>query len=256
MRREMFIGDGPPGGLSKAAGPVDDEAQAFWLKNLLQADAFTRWVVEEISPWIGGRLLEIGGGIGTYTAEFAPLCESVTSVDLNKEFVAEAKQRLKSFKNVEIIHGDATEEQPVARQGDGYDSIVLLDVLEHIEFDNDFVKSLWRRLKPGGRLILKVPAMPALYSPMDEAIGHWRRYSKKTLLTALQVANLEPLYVGNFNAFAVPGWFLNGRMLKRRHPPAEQIALFNKIVPIIRHLDRAARQICGISLIGVGRRAI
>ena len=67
-------------------------------------------------------------------------------------------------------------------------------------------------------------------------------------------AGLEAVRVWSFNAAAVPAWWWNGRLLKRRSPPQEQVALYNRLVPILRPLDRLARLFCGISLIAVARR--
>jgi 2-polyprenyl-3-methyl-5-hydroxy-6-metoxy-1,4-benzoquinol methylase len=233
---------------------TDQDVQAFWLENLLQADAFTKWVVEEISPYLGQRALEVGGGIGTYTSEFAARCRTVVSVDMEASFVEEARRRLAKFANVEVVCGDATQIELSAPNNRGFDTVILLDVLEHIELDVELLRRLYNRLSPGGHLIIKVPAMPSLYSPMDKAIGHWRRYNKSGLGSVMRQAGFDVVDVWQFNAFAVAGWWLNGRLLKRRSPPGEQIALFNRLVPILRPIDKVARRLCGISLIGVGRR--
>jgi SAM-dependent methyltransferase len=228
--------------------------QDFWLQNLLKADAFTRWVVDEISPWLGQRVLEVGCGVGTYTAELAVGSRNIVSVDMESGFVEQAIQRVGPLPNVQIICADATQIDIPTPHNEGFDTVILLDVLEHIEHDVDLLVRLRSRVMPGGHLVLKVPAMPSLYSPMDQAIGHWRRYDKNTLRSVIQRAGFEVVNVWPFNAFAVPGWWLNGKVLKRRSPPGEQIDFFNRLVPILCPLDRVARLVCGISLIAIGRR--
>jgi SAM-dependent methyltransferase len=235
---------------------TDTAVQAFWLENLSQADAFTRWVLSEISPWLGQRVLEVGCGIGTYTAEMAAGgSRQIVAMDMEQAFVDEAVRRLRQYPNVQLICGDATAAETLKSNDEAFDTVVLLDVLEHIEDDVALLARLRARLGPGGHLILKVPAMPSLFSPMDEAIGHWRRYDKSGLSEVIARAGLEVVHVWSFNAAAVPGWWWNGRALKLRSPPKEQVALFNRLVPMLRPLDRLARLFCGISLFAVARRS-
>jgi 2-polyprenyl-3-methyl-5-hydroxy-6-metoxy-1,4-benzoquinol methylase len=235
---------------------TDTAVQAFWLQHLSQADAFTRWVLDEISPWLGQRILEVGCGIGTYTAELAVGARHITAMDMERAFVDEAVRRLRQHPNVQLICGDATVADAAKQNGAAFDTVILLDVLEHIENDRALLTRLGARLEPGGHLILKVPAMSLLYSPMDEAIGHWRRYDKAGLTEVVSGAGLEVVRIWSFNAAAVPAWWWNGRVLKRRSPPQEQVALYNRLVPVLRPLDHLARLLCGISLFAVARRPL
>jgi len=173
---------------------------------------------------------------------------------MERAFVDEAVRRLGQHPNVRLICGDATAADAPKPNDEAFDTVVLLDVLEHIEDDVALLAGLGARLGPGGHLILKVPAMPSLYSPMDEAIGHWRRYDKKGLIEVISRAGLEVVRIWAFNAAAVPGWWWNGRVLKLRSPPQEQVALYNRLVPVLRPLDRLARLFCGVSLLAVARR--
>jgi 2-polyprenyl-3-methyl-5-hydroxy-6-metoxy-1,4-benzoquinol methylase len=235
---------------------TDTAAQSFWLQSLSKADAFTRWVLGEISPWLGQRVLEVGCGIGTYTEEMAVGTREIVAMDMERSFVDAAVHRLGHRSNVRLICGDATKADAAQPDEEAFDTVVLLDVLEHIEDDVALLKGLRARLAPGGHLILKVPAMPSLYSPMDAAIGHWRRYDKRALRETMTRAGLEIVRVWSFNAAAVPGWWWNGRVRKLRTPPQEQVALFGRLVPVLRPLDRLARLVCGVSLLAVARRPL
>ena len=234
----------------------DVVAQSDWLQSLSGADAFTNWVISEISPWLSGRVLEVGCGIGTYTIEIAKRAREVISFDLESRFVNQAAQRVRHCQNVKVFCGDATGFDLAAPDDGGFDAVVLLDVLEHIENDASLVERLVARLVPGGCLILKVPAMSSLYSPIDAAIGHLRRYNKKEICNLINRTGLEDLRVWSFNAFAVPAWWWNGRVLKRRSCPSQQVVCFNRLIPVVRPLDRLARSFCGISLFAVARRPI
>jgi SAM-dependent methyltransferase len=235
---------------------TDTAVQAFWLQHLSKAEAFTRWVLDEISPWLGQRILEVGCGIGTYTAELAVGSRKITAMDMERKFVDEAVRRLGRHPNVRVICGDATAPDWSAPNDEAFDTVILLDVLEHIEDDVALLARLGTKLAAGGHLVLKVPAMPSLYSPMDQAIGHWRRYDKTGLSEVIARAGLEVVDIWSFNAAAVPAWWWNGRVLKRRSPPQEQVALYSRLVPVLRPLDRWARLLCGISLFAVARRPL
>jgi SAM-dependent methyltransferase len=230
--------------------------QRFWLHNLASADAFVQWVIDEISPWLGHDILEVGCGIGTYTVALAKGGRRIVSIDIEDAFITDATLRAKRFPNVHFVCGDITNANVLLPGEDGFDTVILLDVLEHIEDDADLLSSLRAKLSPGGHLILKVPAMPSLYSSMDRAIGHWRRYDKNSLSEVVQRAGFEIVEMWWFNAFGIPGWWWNGRVARRQAPSEEQIANFNRLTPLFRRLDRVLRLICGSSLIAIGRRPL
>ena len=226
-------------------------AQDFWLASLDDAGRFNRWVFDRIAPCLSGDILEVGCGTGTFTALMALAGHRVTAVDINPGYVEKAKARLATQSGVSIVAGDAAKMTWAAR----FDTIVLLDVLEHIEDDVGCLRQLAACLAPGGRVVVKVPAGAWLYSPLDAAIGHYRRYSKKTLRRVFAEASLVPGDERYFNAAGVPGWWLNGRVLKRITPPQEQIRIFETIVPLLRAVEAVARPF-GLSIIANAVRPI
>ena len=199
---------------------------------------------------MGPSVLEVGCGTGNFTLLLAESGRRVTGVEVNADYVVQARKRLKSWPNVQVMCGDAT----TAEWTETFDSIVLLDVLEHIETDVDFLGRVRQTLKPGGRLILKVPAGPWLYSPMDRAIGHYRRYDRPSLDKAIQTAGMDVATMRYFNLPGTLGWWLNGRVLKRTIPPSEQISLFESLVPLLRASESLVSPPFGLSLIAVCKR--
>jgi SAM-dependent methyltransferase len=229
----------------------DSLAQDFWLANLGTADAYTRWVLDEVRPWLGQRILEVGCGTGTYTVPLGLAGHELVSIDIDPEYVEQATQNTATLPKVTVLQADAT--TGVSTLGTPFDSVMMLDVLEHIEDDVAMLQRLRGTLKPGGRIILKVPAIRALHSSMDQAIGHWRRYDRASLQDALSRAGFETERLWFFNAPAVFGWWLNGRLLGRTTPPSAQLTLFNRLVPVLRPVDRLFRHVIGLSLFAVGR---
>ncbi|MGF1500168.1 MAG: class I SAM-dependent methyltransferase, partial [Elainellaceae cyanobacterium] len=181
---------------------MKDGAQTFWLENLKFASHYNQWIFSQIQPYLGAEVLEVGCGNGNFSVLIAPQCDRLVALDLDKDYVQQTRMRLRGNHRVEVLMADATQ----FNCDRSFDTIVMLDVLEHIEDDVGTLCTLSRLLKPGGRLVLKVPALEALYSPMDRAIGHYRRYRKATLKAAFEAAGLQASQVWYFNLAGIPGW--------------------------------------------------
>ena len=127
-------------------------------------------------------------------------------------------------------------------------------MLEHIADDRGAVRAPARDAQPGGRLVLLVPAHQALYGTIDEAIGHHRRYEREDLdAPARRVPGSRSRATSTSTRPSIPGWFLNGRLLKRRSVPGVQARLANRLVPLYR-LERRFNLPFGLSVIAVARR--
>lgn len=225
-------------------------AQTFWLENLKFADRYNGWIFSQIFPYLGHEVLEVGCGNGNFTVLLAEQCSQVVAVDLSEEYVMTAKARLTEKSGVKVLLADATQTQWTR----SFDTIVMLDVLEHIESDVETLRLLRKCLKPGGKLIVKVPALDCLYSNMDKAIGHYRRYNKKVMIKTFRAAGFSKSLVWYFNFAGIPGWWLNGKVLGRTTPPAEQVDLFNKIVPLLSTLEKSVKPPLGLSLFAVATK--
>lgn len=220
-------------------------AQDFWLNHLGQAQQFNDWVFSRFRRHLGRNILEIGCGSGNFTVLMAASGYQVTGCDIHAPYVAEASGRLAPYVGSRAILADAT----VMDFGHVFDTVVLLDVLEHVRDDIGLLRRLREILPPGGRLILKVPAFQLLYCNMDRAIGHFRRYSRASLRRCLREAGFEIVEQGYFNIAAMAGWFLNGVVLGRTTPPEGQIDAFERLVPFLRRFERICPLPLGASLI-------
>ena len=225
---------------------MKNDAQTFWLENLKSADRYNNWIVEQIKPYLGNNVLEVGCGNGNFTVFLAQECDRVTGIDINKEYVEVAKKRLVKQAGVTILQEDVTKLQ----SRNSFDTIIMLDVLEHIENDIATLQQLNTLLQPQGKLIIKVPALNYIYGEMDRAIGHYRRYNKNTLADTFQKANLAQPKVWYFNIAGIPGWWFNS-ILKRTTPPSQQVNLFNKVVPILSTVESIVKPPVGLSLFAV-----
>ena len=165
----------------------DRTAQDFWLANLGAADRFNRWVLSRFERHLGPDVLEVGCGSGNFTVLIAARGHRVTGVDIEPAYVEAARHRLAPFPDARVSCDDAT----TAEWSERFDTVVALDVIEHIEGDREFLTRLAGVLKPGGKLVVKVPAGPSLMSTLDRVVGHYRRYDKRSLADTLGAAGLD-----------------------------------------------------------------
>jgi SAM-dependent methyltransferase len=119
-----------------------------------------------------------------------------------------------------------------------FDTVICLNVVEHLENDFGALRNIREALEENGRAIVLVPCGPGLYGTLDKVLGHYRRYSKAqfTELAARAGFQLEALV--SFNRFGSPAWWLNGRLLRRETFGLWQIKMLNFLTPLVRVIDR------------------
>ena len=226
-------------------------AQDVWLDHLQSATQYNQWIFAHLQPHLKGRTLEVGCGTGNFTELIAQNCPQLVAVDLNSDYASQTKARLSNYNHVEVTAADATQMDST----EPFDTIILLDVLEHIEKDVELLQRLRSYLAPDGTLILKVPAIHSLYNALDEAVGHYRRYTPQTLRAAIANASFTDITIQYFNTVGILGWWLNGSVLKRVTPPGEQVGLFDRCVPLFRAVESAVPCPIGLSLFATAVRS-
>jgi SAM-dependent methyltransferase len=122
-------------------------------------------------------------------------------------------------------------------RGKEFDTIVCLNVVEHIEDDVAALQNFAGVLEDGGRAVILVPCGPGLYGSLDEVLGHFRRYTERGLIEAARTAEFRVDRVLKFNKPGVPAWWLNGRVLRKRTFGLGQIRMLNALTPIFRMVD-------------------
>jgi 2-polyprenyl-3-methyl-5-hydroxy-6-metoxy-1,4-benzoquinol methylase len=207
------------------------EYQGQELRLFQNAAKWKGYYARELAPHISGAVLEVGAGIGG-TARF--LCTKQTSSWTALEPDEALTQQLREgFRDrplpipTEIVCGTtATLEHPP------FDTLLYIDVLEHIEDDRGELVVAARLLKPGGRLIVLCPAHNMLFSPFDQAVGHFRRYTRSTLV-AVAPADMTLVRAFYLDSVGMLMSLANRLVLRSRYPTEAQIAFWNKaIVPM------------------------
>jgi SAM-dependent methyltransferase len=214
---------------------------------------FADWVYGGLRDDLGHRVLDAGAGIGTYVGLLLADGREVVALEYNPPFVSELERRHGGDSRVTVFQGELGGPDGLPAF-DPVDSAICLNVLEHVEDDGQALRNLLARVKPGGNLVLLVPAYPRLYNTIDEAIGHYRRYSTEGLTTLLSSAgwNIERMF--RLNAFGVPGWFVAG-LLRRKTPGRDLTRIYDWLIPAFAATEKyVIRGLWGLSLVAVCRR--
>jgi SAM-dependent methyltransferase len=219
-------------------------AEPYSLDRMAEADRYNAWLLERARPYLGTRVLEIGAGIGTFTGVLAEGRE-VVAVEPDSALVPSLRA---AAPTAHVVEGEIDAAPPGP-----YDSIVCFNVLEHIPDHAASLAQFNERLRPGGHLLLLVPAHPFLYGTLDRAFEHERRYGKRALDRLLRAAGFDVVALRRVNPVGALGWFVSSRLLRRDEIPAGPLALYDRIVPVLRLLDRVELPV-GLSLWAVARR--
>jgi SAM-dependent methyltransferase len=206
------------------------------------------------SPFLGRKIVEVGAGVGNIS-RFLLDRDEVTLTDTDPIYVRYLQRQYRDWQYVKVRQFDLLK----PRDGDGelrgkFDTAVCFNVVEHINDDAAALASLRKLLEPGGRLLLIVPAHQRLFGSLDEHLGHFRRYEKEDLAEKLAAAGFEVEKMDYYNKVAVPGWYVNGKWLKRRVIPSFQLGLFDRLTPLVKW-TMADDAKWGLSLFAVARAA-
>jgi 2-polyprenyl-3-methyl-5-hydroxy-6-metoxy-1,4-benzoquinol methylase len=210
---------------------------------------YLAWIVDLMRPYLGHDVLEVGAGIGSITRLYAE-GRRVVATDVSAECVAAMRDRFVDAPNISVRQLDLREGVDHAEL---FDSIVMINVLEHIEDDAATLALLTRRLKPGGNLIVYVPALNGLYGPWDRKVGHFRRYSKWRLRAIAAEAGTELAELRYVNVLAIPAWaaFSRTDVVKNQ---ARSLSLWDRTgVPLSRAIEQRIRPPVGLNLLAVVR---
>ena len=214
---------------------------------------YTKFLWDLMAPYVGRRILEVGSGTGVMT-RYLSTRERVVATDLDPEYLDLLRRTFADHPNVEVRALDLATIGENGLPRAAFDTVVCANVLEHVEDDGKALTDLRTLLGPGGRVVLIVPALHALYGTIDRAIGHHRRYTRAEIAAKLAEARFAVEHVSYFNLLGVPGWYLNARLLRRRTVPGLQARLNDRLVPLLR-LERRLGPPLGMSILAIGRKA-
>jgi SAM-dependent methyltransferase len=223
------------------------------LEVMREAPQYNAWQYSRIAPYVGRRVCEIGSGIGNMSARLLSTDREVAVLtDTDDYYLSVLRQTFASSPRVFVERLTL----PDARAGERFrryelDTVVALNVIEHIEDDAGAIRTIADLLRPGGRFVMLVPALPALHGTLDQELGHYRRYTARSVADRLRSGGFKVDRIFYFNLVGALGWWLNAKVLRRRRIPLRDLRRFDALVPLLRH-EAHIRLPLGQSVIGVG----
>ena len=223
------------------------------LTSLAELDRYNYWLYEQIADAVGTRVLEVGSGTGNITQFLATQERHVTATDVVPSYRRLLEETFANQPQVKVGEFNLDKAASDEYAQGNFDTVVCLNVLEHIENDLFALQQMRKTLAPGGKLALLVPSHQMLYGEFDRAVGHFRRYERKDLHKLLEQAGFTVSQTKFFSMVAMLPWFINGRVLKRDYLPPNQADLANRLVPLLK-LEKLIGPPCGISLIAIAEK--
>ncbi len=227
----------------------DQRIQSEVLEGLATAVNHRRWFVELALEYLGERPIEIGSGLGDYALEWAPHFERFTATEADPDRLLLLKERLAPHAMIEVRQMLLpTDEENT------YSAAVSYNVLEHIKDDVGALRSMKRLVRPGGAIVLIVPAFPFAMSPVDVATGHFRRYTRRSMTTALQNAGLRVERVRYVNALGLLGYYMATSVLKLTPKEGPMVKFYDRFVlPVTKGCESVVGTPFGQSVFAVAR---
>jgi glycosyltransferase involved in cell wall biosynthesis len=214
------------------------DAGKVTLDAIEQAPRFNKWMYDTISPYLGGRVAELGVGRGNIS-QFILRHDEVLLTDYRLDYLVQLKQRWDSLSKLQIGKLDMTvkEDYTILKRFQP-DSVVFLNVLEHIEDDQAVLDNLYANMPEGSRAVVLVPYNPRLFSDLDRALGHFRRYEEGELDKKMERAGFRVERQFYFNKFGVIAWWLGNRLTGQKALGPAQLRVYNFFTPVFRILDK------------------
>ncbi len=208
------------------------------LGRMARAPRFSRWMADVIRPYCGARVLEIGSGIGGVTRQLVPREHYVAS-DVNPLHLHRLRALRGDRPYLDTQYCDVSDLGSFPKVEGGFDTVIALNVIEHVEADREALSNIREALSPGGRAIVLVPQGEDLFGSLDEVLGHRRRYSEASLTRLASEAGFTVRTMLPFNRAGTPAWWLNGKVLRRRSLGLFQVMALNLLTPLFRIIDRS-----------------
>lgn len=235
---------------------MTDKVGKETLEVINAADKFNKWMYQTIQPFVKGKVLEIGSGIGNISSQFLKNNYSIMLSDFRHEYCKELNTKFSSFPNflgverIDLVDPEFTKNY--SEFLGSFDTVFALNVVEHIEDHILAISNCRKLLKKGGTLIILVPSYQILYNNFDIELGHFRRYTISKLVDIFELNDMEVTHSQYFNFIGTLGWYFNGNILKKKTIPSGQMKLYNTLVPIFKLVDRMSLHKAGLSTIAVG----
>lgn len=223
------------------------EAEKKNLKMMEKCGNYNKWIADTLRPYVSGNVLEVGVGNGSVARYF--FNKKYYGIDIDEEHVNYCNDlfKTKNFFKVDVEKGLP------AFFRHKFDTVICVNVLEHVFNDNASVDNAWRMLKKGGKLVIIVPAHQWNYGSIDRADNHYRRYDLKRLVEMFNNYFIVENYK-QINLAGALGWYVTGKVFPTNTHRSGELGLFDKLVPLFRWCEERHKIPFGLSLFVVGEK--
>ncbi len=229
------------------------------LEVISAANNFNRWMYETIKPHCRGQILEIGSGIGNISRFFIEDGAEISLSDIEISYFPRLKEKFDDKENMKGMYrldfSDKNLENNHPEMLGKFDTIFALNVVEHIPDHEQALRNAMKMLRPGGRVVILVPAFQSLFNGFDTQLDHQRRYTRKSLQKLIEESGFTLKSAQYFNFIAILGWYISGTILKKEMIPNGQMKFYDKLVPLWKVIDFFTSRIAGVSVIQVGEKS-
>jgi hypothetical protein len=241
MQHESTSGQAPVAG--------DTVLQSFTLESLASAVNYHRWVEDLAAPHQGEDPIEVGAGLGDYAEAWVGRGQPrMTVSEADPGRLSYLRSRFAADTRVVVRELDLTSGETAA-----HSAVVAINVLEHLEDDVGALRAMAWQVRPGGKVVVFVPAFEVAMSRFDRAVGHFRRYRKRTLAAAFHDAGLDVAELHYVNAPGLPAWFVGMRLLNLTPQDGAAVRLWDRfVIPLARAAESRVRPPFGQSIFAVG----
>ncbi len=219
------------------------------LESMSQAVWYNQWTLKKFVQYLKGDILEVGCGIGNFTQALIPFGK-VFAIDIDKEHISQTQRLL--GERAEVGLGDIESGSLFFKKR--FDTILCINVLEHIKDDKKSLNNMHSLLKKGGYLILLVPAHKFLYGAIDKSIGHFRRYEKKELIKLLEQTGFKIEKERILNVLGALGWLISSKFFSEKIVDEKKVKIFNFVAPFILPFEDIFKPPFGTSILVVAKR--
>jgi SAM-dependent methyltransferase len=250
-----LLGSRPPSVPTAGEGElIQPAAGEGALENHLGGDEarnYRQYEYDMVSPHVGHALLEVGSGLGHFSEQFAGRLDYLVVSDNDPFCVEQLRKRHAANPDVEVLDLALPSEIKIKRK---VDTVVMMNVLEHIQEDVQALKDLAGVVEPGGRIVIWVPGYMQLYGEFDRKVGHVTRYTPATLGAAVQNAGLRPEVLKPINFLGGIAWWAAVRRGGAGYPDPRLVKIYDRtVIPLTRGIERIVRPPFGQTVFCVAR---
>lgn len=221
-----------------------------YLEDMGMGKRYTQWILSGFKFWLKGDVCEVGAGTGNISRHLLALgIKRLVFLEPDKRLFETLGRGIKGTPSICLSNSTLDEYSTINKEQ--FDTFLYINVLEHIEKDEDELQLMHSLLRRGGAALIFVPALQGLFSRYDKEVGHWRRYSKKELRYKIERVGFELEEIRYFDFFGIFIWFVACRVFGFR-PSAGNVGLYDRIlVPVSSRLERFCRPLIGKNLLAV-----